>query len=412
MGSSFGKLPPEHSAWGSPPPQDEAHRTRPADTLLPDEQPLAGPGEEPGTQPFAIHSPSPSAKTIVLTVAFAILGFVTCAAILHAWIACIRDPLYLHADIRSGKLQIMEEWQDRAHSASFGSSHVHNGFDPRSFDRALAGTPLQTRTINLGVAGGSQTEQRVMALEFLRHLRRPSSASPQSCVLLLELTAGANFAPDHLIHPRSIDIYDMATTRFANQLTSTNMNLARKTTRLGIADFEMLLHYTNVGMLSNSLLPNLEADSQYEAETEADRRGVLNMQPSPLATKILASVIAKAPKHPVMVPGEMFPGNILLIQQLESAAPFPGVLFAYVVFPKLWDLEEEKVYPDSIHVNGTSVPVIDLARPDRFPELYRADYWFDDSHFDQAGAEAASAVLADQLKTFYAAHPGRLTCGG
>ncbi len=408
MGDDFGKLP-EHSAWGTPPPTDEAHRTRPSDTLLPDAQPLAGPGEEPGTQPFVHHSPAPAGKTILLTILLAMLGFAVCAALIHA---CIRNPLYLHADIRSGKLQIMRDWTGRAYSASFGSSHIHNGFDPRAFDQALAGSTLATRSINLGVAGGSQTEQRAMALEFVRHLQPPPASSPQNCLVLLELNAGANFAPNHLVHPRAIDIYDLQNTRFVGSLISPQMSFTQRMGRTIVADIVMAFHYSNVGMLSNALFPSSEPDSTYADETALDRRGILNMEPSVGTVKALTKVIAEAPQQPARVPGEIYPGTYSLIEELQHASALRGVQFVYVVFPRVWDLHREEIYPESLHVNGMEVPIVNLGRPDLYPQIYKTANWFDDSHLDTQGAVMVSTLIANQLKAFYASHPISSRCGG
>ena len=233
----------------------EAHRTALTETLLPALQPMAGPGEEPGTEPALPHAPRPSAAAIVATVALALLGFTLTAGLIHLG---IRRPLYLRADIRSGKLQLLEETRGQVFSAAFGSSHVHNGFDPRAFDRALASTPLATRSVNLAVAGGSQTEQRVMALEFVRSLRTPprsSSEAPPQCLVLLELGAGANFLSDHLVHPRAINIYDRDTAGFVATLTSPGMSREQAYGRRAFAEAAMALHYLNVGMLSFRYLP-------------------------------------------------------------------------------------------------------------------------------------------------------------
>ncbi len=149
----------------------------------------------------------------------------------------------------------MDQWQGKAYSASFGSSHVHYGFDPRVFDKVLAGTPAQTRTINLGMAGGSQTEQRVTALEFLRRMKAPQKgAGPgaaRACIVVLELEAGTNFTTEHLVHPRAINIYDWQTMRFVVRLAPKDLGVTRRFGRTGFAVIAMGMHYLNVGMLSS-----------------------------------------------------------------------------------------------------------------------------------------------------------------
>src|ERR1700678_217055 len=70
----------------------------------------------------SLASGRPSGREILWAVALAALGFVATAGLLHA---AIRDPLHLHADIRSEKLAMMESWRGQVFSAAFGTSHVH-----------------------------------------------------------------------------------------------------------------------------------------------------------------------------------------------------------------------------------------------------------------------------------------------
>src|SRR5271155_3278263 len=111
------------------------------------------------------------------------LGFVLVAGVVHLG---MRDPIRLHADIRSEKLFLLQQWSGRAYASSFGSSHMHNGFDPRAFGAVMAGTPQETRTLNLAIAGGSQSEQRAMALEFVRQLQAPKGTGARACLVILE----------------------------------------------------------------------------------------------------------------------------------------------------------------------------------------------------------------------------------
>src|ERR1700731_2928443 len=68
----------------------------------------------------------PSAREIAASVALAAVGFLVTAGVLHA---AIGDPLRLHADVRSEKLEMLSEWRGTVFSAAFGTSHVHNGLD-------------------------------------------------------------------------------------------------------------------------------------------------------------------------------------------------------------------------------------------------------------------------------------------
>jgi len=65
---------------------------------------------------------------------FFFAGFLLAATTIHSFLP---PPIQLHAAMRSEKLILLDQWSGRASSAAFGSSHAHNGFDPRAFEQAL-----------------------------------------------------------------------------------------------------------------------------------------------------------------------------------------------------------------------------------------------------------------------------------
>ena len=351
---------------------------------------------------------NPGMREIFAALGMFVLGFLATAAAIHA---SIRNPLRLHADIRSEKLAILDEMRGRAESAAFGSSHVHNGFNPGAFDRELAGSPLETRSENLGVAGGSQSEQRAMALEFVRHLQ-PAPAASHACLVMLELNAGANFTPDHLVHPRAIDIYDWKTARFISHLVDPAMSWKQGAGRTGFALVAMGLHYANVGMLSNLIFAPSLNQAIIKRETEGDRRGQEVSAYDPVRVAAMAKEIAAQPKQVRFEAISTTPGNTGLISEIADASAVKGLAFAYIVMPSLDDLKITSIYPDAIDAAGLQVPIVNLARPDRYPQLYHAELWNDDSHLNGRGAEMASVLVADELKRWYAAHGGAPRCGG
>lgn len=336
------------------------------------------------------------------------LGFVLVAGVVHL---AVRDPLYLHADIRSEKLSIMEAWRGRAYSAGFGSSHMHNGFDPRTFDAAMAGTQEETQTLNLAVAGGSQSEQRAMALEFVHQLRPPTGTGARACWVILELGAGANFTDDHLVHPRAINIYDWATTRFVFGLVSSDMGWRQRVGRAGYALAAMGLHYLSVGMLSNRIFSAPLDTEMLREETVADRRGLLVMPRQTPALASIAAKIAAAPQRANIVNGALAPGNAELIDELNAASSVSHLQFVYVVMPKIGDLWERVEYPAFVETTQGRVPIVNLARPQRYPQIYDARLWYDDAHVNERGAQLVTRLLAEELKRWYAAQGQPAGCG-
>ena len=359
---------------------------------------------------MSVPDDTPRAKDILSAIALAAAGFFLGAAAIHA---SIRDPLHLHADMRSEKLAMLDGWHGKVFSAAFGSSHVHNGFDPAAFNRALAGSPLATQTANFAVEGGSQTEQRIMALEFLKHLESPAQAGapPQPCLVMLELEAGANFGTQFFVHPRAINVYDWPTTHLVASFAPPSMNVKQRYGRIGFALIEMALHYSNVGMLSNLIFTPPLDDRALADQTAGGRLGQRVMLQTAKGSGALAGIVAAAPSHPAVIRGEITPGSGVLASQLTAASPVKNVSFVFFVMPMLRDLTEAPNYPDHLTVNGRDVPIINLGRPDRFPQLFEPARWYDDAHLERSGAALASTLFAAQLKQWYAQHGAPPRCG-
>jgi hypothetical protein len=353
----------------------------------------------------------PTKGQVVASLGLFLLGFVATAAILHTTVG---RSLRLYADMRSEKLLVMDEWQGKAVSAAFGSSHVHDGFDPRAFDAQLQGTPLATRSINGGVAGGSQAEQRAMALEFLRELRLPKvgEGSPRACFVLLEMTAGANFTNDHLVHPRAINVYDWHTLRFISELTDPSMGLGRRLGRVAYAIAATALHYMNVGMVSNRIFRPPLDQGALKIETENDRRGLEMEDMTPMMVSQVAEEFAQQSKVSEPVQEAVLPGNIDLLRELDAASPVRNVQMLYVVMPMVSDLSRHPVYPATMQGSHGMIPILNLAQPDKYPELYQVKYWHDSAHLDEAGAGLASRLIGEQIAAWYASNPGSAQCGG
>jgi hypothetical protein len=368
-----------------------------------------------GADGTPVNPGRPSAREIAASLALAALGFLTTAGLLHA---AIRDPLHLHADTRSEKLVMLQQWHGKIFSAAFGTSHVHNGFDPRAFDLTLAGSPLATHTANLAVEGGAQPEQFAMAQQFVEHLESPAQAGapPQPCLVLLELGAGANFTPDHIMTARAINVYAWPEARLVTRLVDPQMPVEQRLGRIGYALAELALHYMNVGMLSNQIFKPPLSETVLTEQTKDDRRGLMLLSGLEWYQGKLREILRSRPASPAIRHEPLLPGNLEMIQQLAASSAVRNVTFAYIVMPKLTDIFAGADYPDHVTVSGPwgpmDVPVINLARADRFPQLY-ADtaLWHDEAHFYPQGARVASQLLAQQLKQWYAVHGEPKPCG-
>ena len=166
-------------------------------------------------------------------------------------------------------------------------------------------------------------------------------------------------------------------------------------------------------MLSDKIIaPPVDA-AMMEHDTEEDRRGedVLAYDPENGAEE--SKMIAQEQGRFKLNAPEMYPGNYELIDELAASSPVSNVSFVYVVYPKLTDVSGTLNYPNEIVTpRGHLVPIIDLARPDRFPSFYETKFWHDEAHLDEQGAAQVSEVFAQQLMAWYAAHGAPQRCGG
>ncbi|QEE30788.1 hypothetical protein FTW19_23980 [Terriglobus albidus] len=339
-------------------------------------------------------------KAIVLACAYCLIAFATVVAVIHF---SLPDRLKLYADMRSEKIALMESSQ--ACSAAFGSSHIHYGFDPRAFDATLDNT-MATHTINLGVGGGSQVEQRVLAMKFARKL---DAHSAQNCFLLLELDAGVNFNFRFLVHPRTINVYDADAVRFVKSLTPLSLGLRRVVGRMGYALLASVMYYSNTGMESNRIFPpDLNAQA-IQDESRNDRRGLLTpIEPLSKLDQVRRELTSTEPLHKEVF---ILPQGVpQLADEIASQAHVPNLHIAYVVFPRAHDVSSQSEFPDSIPTRCGVVPIFNMAQPAKYPDIYVVQNWADDAHLSEAGASITSRHLAEQLNAWFTVHPQPMEC--
>lgn len=348
-----------------------------------------------------------SGSTLLRTIFLFVAGFAIAVALLHF---VVSDSLSLYGSDRSEKLEILRRSGFGYSSAIFGSSHAQQAFDPRVFDATLAGTPLGVRTLNMGIGGGSHPEQRLVALYFLKHLKPPPQGTP--CLVLLEASAPSRFSLMFVSHPRQVNIMDWRSAEIAYDFALPPMNTTRYL-HLREATFEpALYHSINLGMLSNRIFRPPYNDDLIEKETRDDQRGLYNPPPDQYSDADVKHGYARAFPVARAVPAHMEQGHTMIIEDLERAPNGDKVQFVWVAFPRLDDLRTYAVLPESQMTSRGEVPIIDLARPDLYPQLYERSLWLDSQHVNAEGAKVVSALLAKKLLEWAGTHPVRQNCGG
>jgi hypothetical protein len=313
----------------------------------------------------------------------------------------VGDPFELYAPYRSEKLHIMAADRESC-SAAFGSSHVHNGFDPRAFDREVSAPGAPVHSLNLAIEGGSQGEQFLMAQRFLA-TRQPTSTAAR-CLVILEANAGANFPENVLVHPRSINTYDAKVAAISADFASPELGFAKSLGRLAATGIGTSLHYLSTGMLASRLFPHeLDADL-LRRQTKFDRRGLLSETTTDGRQADIMKLVRDKPPSPAHTKGLLTKGQSTLVGSLREGAHLPKIEFVLLVTPKLSDLSVTADYPACVRIGEQAVRVIDPAQPEKHPDLYLPQYWYDDAHLNEPGAAVFSALIADELREPLAAN--------
>jgi hypothetical protein len=338
------------------------------------------------------------ALRIVVAISCAMLGFVGACCLLRLLISA---PINLYAEIRSEKIALAMQWAGIVSVAAFGSSHVDCGFDPRSFDGAIlpaAGHPI---SLNLGIAGGSQVEQTAVAREYER-IVAISPTRRNAHILLMEANSGVNFTGQFMTHPRSINIYDANALLLALQFSDPKLGQVRALGRSLVAMADFGLNFMNVGMLSSQLFrPSLNA-ALIKTQTQADRRGLSPPPPSPTDARdtrdihaLMATLTSKPRSSPALTTPGLCSEATSLLRDREGPARYTVIFF---VTPKLSDLQSYQTYPNAITCGRDAVPIINVALPEAYPELYDPKLWHDISHLNERGAAVYSRLLANAVK--------------
>jgi hypothetical protein len=357
-----------------------------------------------------VPSPKASAAPTKGAIAGAVLlflaGFILCAALLHLLVG---NTLALYGAERSEKLEILKRSGFAYSSAVLGSSHVHQGFDPRAFDATLAGTPLAVRSFNLGVDGGVIVEERVMALDLLDHLKPPPGDKP--CLVILEANATPTFDLYFTSHPRQINILDAQSLRLILAFPATGY-LTRNRIHHRIAAFTAAFyHAIDMGMLSNRIFRPSFNEVSIRKETADDQRGIHFIPSDIWERSDLADAWGKRRFPPGHAPATLAEGHRMLMEELHRAPNGDRVQLAWVVMPLMRDLETYDVYPATAPTSFGDVPIFDMGRPDLYPELYDRSLWTDSQHLNVQGAKLFSQLLAQQLLAWSHNHPVH-GCGG
>jgi hypothetical protein len=157
-------------------------------------------------------------------------------------------------------------------------------------------------------------------------------------------------------------------------------------------------------MLSSTVFRPPLNEKLLSAYTQNDQRGMVSEPPAPAETAAVSEAFTayRHPPAPTATIAPTPPGAYQLVQDIARECPRRSIRFFYFVTPTLSALTHTETTPCSIKgVNGPA-PIFDLARPDRFPELFKSDLWRDPGHLNPKGAAVFSMILAREVNDWLA----------
>lgn len=349
----------------------------------------------------------PSRHRVLLAALASFLAGLVIAAI--AVRPFVGDPMTLYAPYRTEKLAVLARDAGGACTAAFGTSHVHNGFDPRVFDAAAAADGWQAHSLNLAVEGGSQGEQYLLARAFLADRAR-FAGKGRPCVLMLELNAGVNMQANNFVNPRAINIYDPDVTALTLSYATPDLPWLRNMGRQWFALAGAAMYQLNTGMLAGRIFARDLDQQLLDRQVSDDQRGLLVESANARESAAVSQAIATRPAVPATERAILAAGHAALLRRLYALDPDDRAELVLVVTPKISDLTVEERYPPCLLVGQRRVAVLDLASPGNFPEIYHADLWHDLAHLNAAGAAVYSRALARAYRQWHAAPPTAAAC--
>jgi hypothetical protein len=251
--------------------------------------------------------------------------------------------------------------------------------------------------------------QRVMAMDFLSHLR-PHANGP--CLVMLEANAPGIFATWFTDHPRQVNILDWHSRKLGFSFTLFQMPRIHRLHLLLLSYESAFLHTINLGMLSNAIFRPPYDEARIQDQTSNDRRGLHVRTPDAVEQLQFKSDYAAQSNQRVPTPTPLDPGHYILIDDLQRSPNGERAQFVWIVMPLITDLTSYPVYPDSQKTSLGEIPIIDLGRPDLYPQLYQPEMWTNNQHLSERGAKLASQLMASLLLQWTNNHPMHLNCGG
>lgn len=289
----------------------------------------------------------------------------------------------------------LEAVKDQVEVLFLGPSHMMTDIDPRVFDARMAALGRPLFSYNYSVES-LMVSERDYLLERLREIR------PKGLRYVL-------VKPDVWIHTTLVNTFSTRT-RYFNRPATVRRYLELRLgstkpfftynlpTSLVIA-WGGLMHLSNVGVISDLILPPKSALTEPAGERHPERRGYLPLDDEkPKDSGDDSPYPVQPPSGPVR---QLSAGELAelarLFREIRELGAEPVVLIPPVGNDNLADTAETLA---AMATTFPEVAVLSFHPSGQSPELYeKLGYWADRNHLSPAGATRFSTLLADRFAT-------------
>ena len=290
---------------------------------------------------------------------------------------------------------------DRYDTAVLGSSRVHEGFNPSVFDERMQQLGRTSRSFNLGF-GGMQPHDYFELGHTVAD--RPHASLRRVIVELtswLPRDAGDNWLTDKQIQGHTL----RQLAPRLHTIWKSNVSWTERVQKSRTTVVHTCANFFRIGQ-GQRLVDDLlcaSRDLPLKGTLKVRNEGIRNAAPVPEAADEHKQLLAK--QRALDRTLEFKRRNLLLSrfrggfnfdawQALDTRLRALAVEPVYVVMP-IFDLGFQG--RDAVAQIAQRAIVIDLDRPDVYPELFELDLWRDTQHLNSRGAEVLSRCLAERF---------------
>lgn len=291
----------------------------------------------------------------------------------------------------------LDSQKDQIDLLFFGPSHMMTDIDPRIFDARAAELGYQVRSYNFSVEGLRVSERDYL----LRELKRLGPGHLKYVLVKPDIWLNTDLANTFSTRARYFNTPGNIRRDLGLRLGAVKAFWTYNVPRAGLIILGGLCHLTNVGVVSDLILPPMAGMSSPAPELHPERRGYV-----PLANPHRELPGPDDAPYPV-VPAPVLVAELSgsekallaeLFQKIRDLGAQPVVLIPPVGNENLAETAETL---EALQENFREIPTLTFHASGQSPDLYRKfAYWEDMNHLSIEGSQVFSRLLAERFTDF------------